>query len=112
MLISVNHEALTAAKKTYRLQDVYIFLTESEIQSNLCKISIDLTYYVDILLVIQPYISHHLEECKDLAEGILDRINFERNQEETGILAMLGAATLIKEKSNEMIDNPGIEDFF
>jgi hypothetical protein len=109
LVISINHRA--PVNKTYRLQHLYTFLANNEINARLCKISLDLTYSADILLVIQPYNRLALEACKDLATGIADRINFERKNEETGILRSLGAATLIKEKAYEMIDNPDFENF-
>ena len=106
-MISVNYK--TPIKHSYRLQELHTFLTKSEVQARFCKISVDITYAMDILVVLKPYKDHHLETCKDLAGAISDRLNFERNQSETGIFAMLGAATVVKEKAMETIDNPGIE---
>ncbi|CAB4037916.1 Hypothetical predicted protein [Paramuricea clavata] len=110
LVISVNHKAAISLNRSYRLQQLYTFIGDNEINARLCKISVDLTYSMDILLVIQPYNRLHLDTCKDLATRISDRINFERKKEETGIFAMLGAATLIKEKATERIDKSGIEN--
>ena len=108
-MISINHRALVS--RTYRLKHLHTFLTNNEINARLCKISFDFTYSADILLVIKPYNRLALEACKDLAMAITDLINFERNKDETGIFPLLGAATLVKEKAYEMIDNPVFEDF-
>jgi hypothetical protein len=110
LVISINHKASISDNPPYRLQQLHAFLIDNEVNARLCKISIDFTYSMDILLVIQPYNSLALDTCKDLALEISDLINFER-KEEKGIFSMLGAATLIKEKTNEIIDNPGIENF-
>ena len=109
LVISVNHRA--TVNSAYRLQHLHPFLTNNEINARLCKISFDFTHSADILLVIKPYNRLALEACKDLAMAIADRINFERNKDEAGIFPLLGAATLVKEKAYEMIDNPDFENF-
>lgn len=109
LVISVNYK--TGIKHPYRLQELHAFLTKSQKQAHLCKMSVDITYAIDILVVIAPYKDYHLETCKDLAVEISDRMNIERNQDETGIFAMLGAATVVKEKATERIENSGIDNY-
>ena len=85
---------------------MYAFVTnlQDDISPQLCKASVDLTYSMDILLVVRPYRINKLDACRGMAAEIVDKINFERDDEETGILALLGSATLVEEKAVETID--------
>lgn len=101
---------MSVVHEPYRLSQLHTFIGNN-VNNARCKISVDLTHTNDILVVIRPYNRRHLDTCKDLAVEISDRINFERGNEEKGILKILGASTLIKEKAGEGINNPSMANF-
>lgn len=60
---------------------------------------------MDILIVLLPYRTNELEACRTMASEIVDKINYARDEKETGIQSIFGAATLIEGKPFERIDD-------